>query len=231
MRTLLLPVIAVAFLGAGCERPAEPAGSQRTVRPTEPATPTPAGVVTIPEEFQSPTQTPLPATPKILFAVKNFQVKTGSGIQGIMAGETVNVIREVRDDVVVQYGELEFTRPQSFFSPTFVGSNPPQEVPAAVPAEPAETIGLAAPVPAAEPVLPEENFPARPLPRPPLTAGEKKMAELADSIRALNEKIRTAQANAGSPGKQPTRAEKRALEQMKADRDELSLQLTTLGKP
>jgi hypothetical protein len=64
-----------------------------------------------------------------------------------------------------------------------------------------------------------------------LSREEKKLAALADSIRGLNEQIRTAQENAEHSGKKPSRNEARAIERMKADRDELSRELTTLGKP
>jgi hypothetical protein len=311
MRAILLPMVAGAFLlEAGC-RPPVPAASPQTL-PLPEAKPAPASVVTIPEEFQSPAQTSkpssVPATPRILFAVTDFQVKTESGIQGIMAGETVNVIREEGDSIVVQYGGVEFSRNKSFFSPTYVSSRPPQEAgavmtpqpvptpepvaevkpeapaPSAVPVqpestpvaevkpeasapsaaplqpestpepvaevkpeapassavpvqpestpEPVETIGLAAPVPPAEPALPDENLPPTPpLPAPRLSREEKKMAALADSIRGLNEQIRAAQEKAGHSGKKPSRNETRAIERMKADRDELSRELTTLGKP
>jgi len=228
MRTLLFAMAAV-FLGAGCERPAEKPASRPPQAAEQPSVPT--SVATIPEEFQSPAQSAPkpPATPRILFAATNFQVKTESGIQGIMAGETVNVIREAGENIVVQYGEIEFTRHKSFFSPTFVSSPPPQEAPVAP--EPVETVGLTDPVPAVEPALPGENLPETPMHVPRLTPEEKRLAELTDSIRDLNEKIRTAQATAGRPGKQVSRSETRNIEKMKSDRDELSRQLTTLGKP
>lgn len=176
-----------------------------------------------------------------------------------MAGETVNVIREVGDEIVVQYGDLEFIKPKSLFSATFVGraqtapetgpvaapvaentasvppeATPPAEQPAS--AEPVETIGLAAPVPAtpiptAEPALPDEPAHSVASHPPQLSPEEKKMAELTTSIRVLNDKIRAAQEQSAAPGKKPTRNEKRAIEQMKAERDELSRRLTTLGKP
>ncbi|MEI6073549.1 MAG: hypothetical protein WCS31_17320 [Verrucomicrobiae bacterium] len=230
LRALLLPALAAAFLGAGCDRPAEPAAPPQEAGTQEPGaqeTGTPASVVTIPEEFQTPPQPPIPATPRILFAARNFQVKTESGIQGIKAGETVDVLREDGENAVVRYGGLEFTRPLSFFSATFVSSPPSQAGPAAPDPEPAGTLGLA--TPATEPALPGETLPAIPLHLPRQSAGDRKLAELTDSIRVLNERIRAAQS--GPSGKQPTRAEMRALEQMKADRDALSLQLTTLGKP
>lgn len=267
MHKLWLPVLVAASLGVGCERPAQ----ESAAPPAAPSTPPPeaqasqpASVVPIPEEFQT-TATPTPAapvavTPRILFAVTDIQVTTKSGIQGIMAGETVNVIREVGDEIVVQYGDLEFIKPKSLFSAIFVGkaptapettpvpepvtgntaSNPP-ETPAAPAEQPAEaesvdTIGLAAPVPAttmpaAEPALPDEQAPSIDRHPPQLSPEEKKMAELTTSIRVLNDKIRVAQDQSSAQGKKPTRAEKRAIEQMKAERDELSQRLTGLGKP
>jgi hypothetical protein len=231
MHAFLVLTILAALLGIGCER----AGNPGAALEADPATST--SVVAIPEEFQSSAaQTPapeLPATPRILFAVKSFQVKTESGIQGIMAGETVNVIREVKDAIVVQYGDVEFARPKSFFSATFVGesSSTPRQGHRAMNQEGVDAIELTARVPAREPGLPGENLPEMPARVPRLSSAEKKLAELTDSIRALNANIRTAQENAEHFGKVPTRTEKRAIDQMKSDRDELSRRLTTLGKP
>ncbi len=266
MHKLWLPVLVAASFGMGCERPApepvQPPAAPSTPPPDSAAS-QPASVVPIPEEFQTPATPPAPAepvTPRILFAVTDIQVTTKSGIQGIMAGETVNVIREVGDEIVVQYGDLEFIKPKSLFSATFVGKAPtpveaapvaepapentasaPQETPTAPadqPAapEPVDTIGLTAPVPttpmpAAEPVLPDEPAPSIARHPPQLSPEEKKVAELTASIRALNEKIRTAQEQASVSGKKPTRSEKRAIDQMKSERDDLSQRLTTLGKP
>jgi hypothetical protein len=248
VRAHLLPALAFALLVSGCSRAPEYTGADDATDPGA----TPSGVVAIPEEFSSPgpSRPALPPTPRILFVTADFQIKTDSGIQGIMAGETVNLIREEGGEVIVQYGGVEFARPKSYFSPTFVGSpldahpdrQPVPEVPVAR-AEPAataageapavrddpDTIGLAAPV--TEPALPGENMPAFP-PRPTaVSPEERKMAELADSIRSLNERIRTAQAEAERGGKKPTRAERRVIEQLKDDRDDLSRQLTKLGKP
>ncbi len=231
MRAFLVLTSLAALIGSGCERP-ENVGVNSEADPA--ASPS---VVAIPEEFQSAAvQTPvpvLPSTPRILFAVKSFQVKTESGIQGIMAGETVNVIREERDAIVVQYGDFEFARPKSFFSATFVGesSNLPQQAHLTTNTDREDLIELTARVPAREPSLPGENFQEMPARVPRLSAAEKKMAELTDSIRALNANIRSAQESAEHFGKVPTRNEKRAIDQMKSDRDELSRRLTTLGKP
>jgi len=275
MHKLWLPVLVAASLGVGCERPAQ----ETAAPPAAPSTPPPeaqasqpASVVPIPEEFQTTATPPAPAapvavTPRILFAVTDIQVTTKSGIQGIMAGETVNVIREVGDEIVVQYGDLEFIKPKSLFSAIFVGGKPqttPEAEPVAEPvsepvaensmaapapaenlaapseqppaAEPVDTIGLAAPVPAtplpvAEPILPDEPAPSIARNPPQLSPEEKKMAELTTSIRVLNDKIRVAQEQASASGKKPTRNEKRAIDQMKSERDELSQRLTSLGKP
>ena len=269
MHKLWLPVLVAASLGMGCERPAQeqvPLPEAPSTPPPDSAASQPASVVPIPEEFQTAATPPAPAapvavTPRILFAVTDIQVTTKSGIQGIMAGETVNLIREVGDEIVVQYGDLEFIKPKSLFSAIFVGKAPtsPEATPVAEPApentasappettppapaeqpaaaEPVDTIGLAAPVPAApmsaaEPVLPDEPAPFIARHPPQLSPEEKKMAELTTSIRVLNEKIRAAQEQTSAPGKKPTRNEKRAIEQMKSERDELSQRLTTLGKP
>jgi hypothetical protein len=101
-----------------------------------------------------------------------------------------------------------------------------------VAAEPAEEmIGLAAPVLAAEPSLPDEPLSPHPEPPPQMTAEEQRMANISDAIRELNANIRQAQQKGQASGKKPSRAERHALEQMKEERDELSRQLTTMGKP
>lgn len=243
-------LLAGIFL-AGCEKPAEP---EMPFPPPPPPAETPVAFVPIPEEFQTPSQEPpaptTPATPRILFTTKAFQVTNKSGIQGIQIGETVNLLRETDDEYIVQYGDLEFIKEKSFFSATFVSRQEVPTVPApaggeagsepAIPAEPipaaeqaaaGEIIGLAAPVLAAEPALPGESQAAGLEPLPPMTAEEKRMADLTDAIRDLNERIRAAQQKAEVPGNTPSRAERRALEQMKGQRDELSRQLTLIGKP
>jgi len=103
------------------------------------------------------------------------------------------------------------------------------DLPAAPVPTPVEAMSSATPVPAADPALPEEDPATTPFPQ--LTAEQKKMAALADSIRGLNEQIRIAQENAEHPQNKSSRAEKRKIERLKADRDELSRELTTLGKP
>lgn len=263
----LRSVVVLALLTvAGCEKPAEPEPDMPFPPPPPPAE-SPAVFVPIPEEFQTPpqgaSQAPPdqapPATPRILFITKEFQITNKSGIQGVQVGETVNLLRETDDEYIVQYGDLEFIKEKSFFSPTFVGrgaalpevrepvtaaagepENPAQEATAtpekselaAAPAgEGEEIIGLAAPVPAAEPALPDETPSSDPMRPPQMTAEEKRMADISDAIRGLNESIREAQQKAEAPGKKPSRAERRALDQMKEQRDELSRQLTTMGKP
>lgn len=253
----LWSVVVLALL-SGCEKPSEPETDMPFPPPPPPAE-SPAVFVPIPEEFQTPPQeTPAPAppaTPRILFIAKEFQITNRSGIQGVQVGETVNLLREMDDEYIVQYGDLEFIKEKSFFSATFVGrqaaapvaeepvmaaagdpaSAAPEQAPA--PAETVavqeveETIGLAAPLPAAEPALPDEAASPLPMPPPQMTVEEKRMAEISDAIRGLNDGIREAQQKLEASGKKPGRAERRALDQMKEQRDELSRQLTTMGKP
>jgi len=97
-----------------------------------------------------------------------------------------------------------------------------------LPAEPAGEMGLTAPV--AEAALPDEA-PLPDLPPLPPTAADQKLADLTDAIRKLNNQIRAAEDAAIASGKKPTRAERRRLEQLKEERDDLSRQLTKLGKP
>ncbi len=278
MRNFWLPVFTIIALLAGCRRPAEKPAAEFTFSTEPPVVQPVAGIVPIPEEFQTPQEAPsaikAPATPPILFVARDFQITNRAGIQGIQAGETVNLLRETPDEYIVQYGDLEFIKEKEYFSSTYVGKTAPDssrptpasdammpsdaglvasanspsgdvapEEPAEViglasegsagpqpslPAEPVDSTGLTAPV--GEPPLPDESL-LPDVPPPPPTAAEKELANLTDAIRTLNNQIRAAEDASATSGKKPTRAERRRLEQMKDERDDLSRQLTKIGKP
>jgi hypothetical protein len=205
-------------------------------------------VVSIPEEFLAPlpTETPklpsatpksTPAKPRVVFATSDFQVTTDHGIQGIRAGEAVEFVREESGNFVVRFRGLEFRKNSSYFAETYVEPSRPEptpfagENPAAVSQAPAELR------PAEEPPL-SGTIPGD---DPALVAGQKKLADLTDSIRSLNDQIRSAQeelekkSTQTTGGEKPTAAEikkaTRAIQRLKEKRDELSGQLTEIGKP
>jgi len=91
-----------------------------------------------------------------------------------------------------------------------------------LPSDPSDSGGLAAPL---EP-LPDEP-PLADLPPP--SAADKQLADLTDAIRDLNTQIRAAE-DAGA-AKKPTRTERRRLAELKEERDNLSRELTLIGKP
>jgi|GEM_PF-1705076 len=199
---------------------------------------TSASVVSIPEEFVSPSPTPKPLVlPRVVFATSDFQVTTQHGIQGIRAGEALNFIREEEGDYVVQYRALQFRKNKSYFAATYVEP---------VRAEPTPFAGESAPV--ATRVSPEPPLPGEPplsgtVPAsdPALVAGQKKVGSLTDSIRALNEQIRSAQDDLDRKSARPsggdaasvqdTKKIQRTIQRLKEKRDELSGQLTEMGKP
>jgi len=210
-------------------------------QPTQqPPRTTPASVVSIPEEFTSPVPPPRPkppVLPRVVFATSDFQVTTEHGIQGIRAGEALNFIREEEGDYVVQYRAIQFKKNKSYFAATYV--EPARQ-------EPSPSVSEQAPV--ATRVSPEPPLPGEPplsgtVPAndPALVAGQKKVGNLTDSIRALNEQIRSAQGDldrksAQSSGgdaasAQDIKKSQRTIQRLKEKRDELSGQLTEMGKP
>lgn len=225
--------------------------------PDAPATPPPlpkaqselpatAGMVSIPEEFRSPSPTPepeplKPVLPRVVFATSDFQVTTYHGIQGISAGETVDFLRQEGEDYVVRYGTLEFKKNKTYFAATYVEPARPVATPAAGESD-SESVATANT--SAEPALPDEPPLGRGVPaeaNPALLAEQKKVGKLTDSIRALNEEIRAAQsdldkksvqaAGGSPPSAQEIKKASRAIQKLKARRDELSAQLTEVGKP
>ena len=210
-----------------------------TPRSTEPVPRTPpASVVSIPEEFLSaaPSPQPMPTVlPRVVFATSDFQVTTRHGIQGIRAGEALNFLREENGDYVVESGGREFQKNKSYFAATYVGPSRPRPTPFA---------GESAP--AARRASPESSLPDEPplsglvtAEDPASVTGQKKLAALTDAIRGLNDQIRSAQdeldkksaRSSGGEDPQDIRKPLRAIQKLKEKRDELSGQLTEIGKP
>lgn len=227
---------------AACS-PAPDNAAPRPAKETPPAA-APASVVSIPEEFLSPPPTPTPAPtpkqpvlPKVLFATSDFQVTTQHGIQGIRAGEAVNLVRDEGAEYVVEYRAIQFKKNKSYFAATYVEPARPEPTPFA-----GEKAPVATRVTPESP-LPDESPLSGPVPEsdPALVAGQKKVGTLTDSIRALNDQIRSAQDDLdrksarSSAGEAPSPAEtkkaSRAIQRLKEKRDELSAQLTEMGKP
>lgn len=200
--------------------------------PPEPPVPKAPGasVVSIPEEFLAPPPNPEPkptVLPRVVFATSDFQVTTRHGIQGIRAGEALNFVREEEGDYVVQYGALEFRKNRSYFAATYV--EPPQPEPTPLAGENTPVASRAS----AEPALPDEPPLSGSIPSndQALLAEQKKVGALTDSIRALNDQIRSAQDELDKKSAQDGRKTSRSIQKLKARRDELSAQLTEVGKP
>jgi hypothetical protein len=198
----------------------------------------PTSVVSIPEEFLSPTPTPKPSVlPRVVFATSDFQVTTQHGIQGIRAGEAVDFLREEGGDFVVRFRGLEFRKSRSYFAATYVEHARPAPTPVA--GENAQASGHAS----AEPALSGEQRTSGLIPGddPAQVAGQRKVGELTDSIRGLNDQIRSAQeeldrksartSGGDAESAQDIKKAARAIQRLKEKRDELSGQLTEMGKP
>ena len=218
-------------------RPAPDAAPQTAVQKALPATNASSSVVPIPEEFLTPppASQPKPAIlPRVVFATSDFQVTTNQGIQGIRAGEALNFVREEEGDYVVQLGEVEFKKNKSYFAATYVEPPHPSPSPVAGESAPvAQRIPEEAPAPDEPPLsgtVPADD--------PALMAEAKKVGGLTESIRGLNDQIRSAEEdldkNSNAAPKVPTAEIKkasRAIQNLKDKRDELSRQLTEIGKP
>lgn len=228
----------ICGLLAACSPPPDTTPKPQPTQP--PPRATPASVVSIPEEFVSPGPIPQrkpPVLPRVVFATSDFQVTTQHGIQGIRAGEAVNFIREEEGDYVVQYRTIQFKKSKSYFAATYVEPARPQSTPFAGEQASATTRGSAEPLLPGEPPL-SGTVPAN---DPALVAGQKKVGTLTDSIRTLNEEIRSAQneldrKSARTSGGDAASAldikkSQRAIQRLKEKRDELSGQLTEMGKP
>ncbi len=207
----------------------------------------PSSVVSIPEEFRSTAPVPSPepprvVLPRVVFAVSDFQVTLNNGIQGIRAGEALNFVRQEGHNYVVEYGGVAFTKNKSFFAETYV--EPPRAEPSAPPAT-EDVIPVAKAVLAEhqEPALPGEPPLSGPVPEPAADTipDQKEVGDLTDSIRKLNDQIRTAQeelerkstqaAAGGSPTSKELKKAGREIQKLKEARDELSGKLTEMGKP
>ncbi len=209
--------------------------------PTHPKAPshaaTAASVVSIPEEFLSPQPKPS-VLPRVVFATSDFQVTTSQGIQGIHAGEAVNFLREEGGDFVVESDGLEFQKNKSFFSATYVEPARAEPTPFSGESPPVAQSGSSP-----EPPLPDEPPSGGTVPAddPALIAEGKKVGDLTGSIRALNDRIRSAQdeleirstrtSGWEAPTSQEIKKDSRAIQKLKEQRDELSGQLTRMGKP
>ncbi|MFZ4774758.1 MAG: hypothetical protein ACOYM3_05310 [Terrimicrobiaceae bacterium] len=235
------------LLLAAC-RPAPDSSPSQASEPQKPAVNHPAtSVVSIPEEFSAPAATPTPepprvVLPRVVFATSDFQVTLNNGIQGIRAGEALNFLREEDGAYVVEYNGMPFAKNKSFFAATYV--EPPRPEPTALPAT-EDVIPVAQTAIAASPEPPLPDEPPLSGTIPPGSAEvipeQKMVGDLTDSIRKLNDQIRAAQedlerkttqsAAGGTPSARDLKKAAREIQKLKAVRDELSGQLTEVGKP
>jgi hypothetical protein len=245
---------------SSCGRAPEPSAAK-----PEPSASPAASVVAIPDEFMAPPPAPVkPVLPRVVFATSAFEITTDQGIQGIGPGEALTFVREEGNDYVVQFGDLIFQKNKTYFADTFVEQVQPASTPvageAAAAPEPAPMQGTTESGPAATedripapgepatdasmagPALPGEPPLSGTVPEnPQISAENKKIDSLTDTIRGLNDEIRTAQteldqkshrtADKGGLSSEEIAKTKRSIKQLKTKRDELSGELTEMGKP
>jgi hypothetical protein len=154
----------------------------------------------------------------MLTVVTEFRAVSQLGTHEFPVGTQVQFLEEDGEDVLVQLGDVAVKINRSYFSEDAIEpvASPPTATPP--PAAPTpDQIAIDEPVP--EPAPGEAAAVATPSPTP-LGPEEQRISELTDSIRALDNEIRTAPSPA-SP----------QVQQLRQKRDKLSEELTTLGKP
>jgi len=239
--------LASVLLSPAC-KPAPETSVSTLPLPNEPeATPNSGSIVSIPEEFQAPpAETPQATLPPVVFVTSDFTISSSEGLRGIRVGEAMNFIRQEGDDFIVQTDGLEFQKNKSFFSSTYI---PPTiaapEAEAPIPTPLPTPVAEVQPTPdtitdGPAPATTDNSYLADPSAQsvPTPTAEEEKVGKITDTIRNLNEEIRTSQDALSTKSKQPSppstqevKKEKREIDRLKAERDALSESLTELGKP
>jgi len=231
-----LACLASLCLLAGCgpspqpeETPAQSDATPRIPPPETRETPAPAAA-----------QTPSQNLPETLFVVTAFQAVSNLGTHDFPRGAKVNVLSEEGDEYLVELDGVGVQIGKAYFS----GTDPaaadqatatPATIPAPSPAEeavPPETFEDAPETLAAEgadiieieekemPAVMSDSTPAPPATEAPAPADEQRISELTESLREVNEKIRSGETQPGEN-----------LETLRKKRDHLGEELTTYGKP
>jgi hypothetical protein len=225
--------LAALCLLAGCGPSPEPeeTPAQSEVSPSIPppdplATPAP-----------SPQETSSSSLPQTLFVVTAFQAVSNLGTHDFPRGAKVNVLSEEGDEYLVELEGVGVQIGKAYFSETDPAAVPqaaatPAPSPSPAPAEPAAMQEPAADNPdtmAAEDPdtieIEEETSVTESAPTPSPTetavpADEQRIAELTESLREVNEKIRSGETQPGEN-----------IDALRKKRERLGEELTTYGKP
>lgn len=206
-------VIAGATLISGCKRnepPESPQGAETSQTPAQ----TPAKQT--PSKPSAVLEPPKPAEKRV-FVATAFQARSDRGIHDFPVGTEVTLIGEEEGDYIIEYDGLRLRNARSFFS----DSARPQEQPlnpvdsAPAPASPSPIAPTA--------VTPDIAASTGETPDTIPTEEDRKNSALLDSIRSLNEEIRSEQ--------ESDAAKPEAIEKLKRQRDKLSEELTETAKP
>ncbi|GAB4166958.1 MAG: hypothetical protein Fur0032_04650 [Terrimicrobiaceae bacterium] len=176
-----------------------------------------------------------------LYIAESFQTESTEGIHDFPRGGEVELIAIIDDDYLVQRNGVSVRISRTFFSETPVS---PEAAETSVPTASTLTQETAEIIPADAPddVRPEpvSQSVAAPQgseeeaalvaeePPPPLSAEDRRIEELTESIRELNDRIRSVRQTLATSQSEPEPAEVRRLQKK---RDELSEELTGLVKP
>ncbi len=232
-KVLLLPVGVGLILGVtGCGKKPEPALPEPEVIVQPPsanksaATPasTPESTPT-PQPTPTPAPTPLPPPEPVadsiqepirqVYVVTAFQSVSDIGTHDFPQGAKVNLLAIEGEDYLVELGGVSVKNNKIFFSET-------------------EVLAV---VPEATTTTQPELTPPSPLPTPEapttLTPEDKKIGDLSDKIRLLDEEVRAAKEKAAEEvtSGASSSSSSRDVEKLKKERDRLSEELSDIAKP
>lgn len=230
MNKSILPLLGVCFMVglSGCGKKPAPAlpEPEVIVQPPSANKPAPTPEPT-PEPTPVPTPEPTPLPPpepvadsiqepiRQVYVVTAFQSVSEIGTHDFPQGAKVNLLAIEGEDYLVELGGVSVKNNKIFFSETEVLEETPEPVAAAQP----------------------EPTPPAPLPTPEapttLTTEDKKIGDLSDKIRLLDEEVRAAKEKAAQEAASgaSNASSSRDVEKLKKERDRLSEELSDIAKP
>lgn len=230
-KSFLIPFLLCLLAGiTGCGKKPDPASPEPEVIVQPPSANKSAAT---PESTPTPAPTPLPAPEPVadsiqepirqVYVVTAFQSMSEIGTHEFPKGAKVNLLAIEGEDYLVELGGVSVKNNKIFFSETEVVA----EKLAENLAETQEPAAAIEPAPTPPAPLPTPESPTT------LTPEDKKIGDLSDKIRLLDEEVRAAKEKAvqeASTGASTSRSS-RDVEKLKKERDRLSEELSDIAKP
>lgn len=223
--SLLVTIFVLGTIGCG----KSPTPDNTAGEPSE----TPPGIP-LPDPTSTPqvSATPAPPThPEKVFVVTAFQAVSEIGTHDFPAGTEVNVLKEEGEEYLVERDGVGVQISKSYFSEsdpnaisaTSIPTNEPkpQTIAEEETVDTIEMEGVPAPIEQTPAPLAEDTLTEEAIENP-------RVDEITQSLREINDQIRSTQNRQGSQGTSTSQSE---LENLKKKRDQLGKELTTYGKP